>query len=83
MSGTLTDRLNSQYQLPNDTNNYTYPDLSGANLSGAENPKSFNDISQDLKENVDYIVNLRQSEVMNIPSSIIKIDVNGTIQKIR
>ena len=54
-----------------------------ANLSGAENPKSFNDISQDLKENVDYIVNLRQSEVMNIPSSIIKIDVNGTIQKIR
>ena len=48
-----------------------------------ENPKSFNDISQDLKENVDYIVNLRQSEVMNIPSSIIKIDVNGTIQKIR
>ena len=54
-----------------------------ANLSGAKNPKSFNDISQDLKENVDYIVNLRQSEVMNIPSSIIKLDVNGTIQKIR
>jgi L-threonylcarbamoyladenylate synthase len=54
-----------------------------ANLSGAENPKSFNDISQEIKENVDYIVNLRQSEVMNIPSSIIKIDVNGTIQKIR
>ena len=37
----------------------------------------------DIKENVDYIVNLRQSEVMNIPSSIIKIDVNGKIQKIR
>ena len=48
-----------------------------------ENPKSFNDIGQDIKENVDYIVNLRQSEVMNTPSSIIKIDVNGTIQKIR
>ncbi len=54
-----------------------------ANISGGENPKRFSDINKELIENVDYIVNLRQSEVMNIPSSIIKIDVNGTIQKIR
>ncbi|MDA9668993.1 L-threonylcarbamoyladenylate synthase [bacterium] len=54
-----------------------------ANLSGEENPKSFNDISQDIKENVDYIVNLRQNEIMNTPSSIIKLDINGTIQRIR
>lgn len=54
-----------------------------ANLSGGENPKIFSEINQDLKENVDYIVNLRQNEVMNMPSSIIKLAVNGTIQKIR
>ena len=54
-----------------------------ANLSGAENPKSFNDISQDLKENVDYIVNLRQDEIMETPSSIIKIKDDGKIEKIR
>ena len=54
-----------------------------ANLSGAKNPKTFSEINLDLKENVDYIVNLRQNEIMDTPSSIIKLAVNGTIQKIR
>ena len=54
-----------------------------ANLSGGANPKTFSEINQHLKENVDYIVNLRQNEIMNTPSSIIKLAVNGTIQKIR
>ena len=54
-----------------------------ANLSGGENPKTFSEINQGLKENVDYIVNLRQNEVMDKPSSIIKLANNGTIQKIR
>ena len=54
-----------------------------ANLSGGENPKTFSEINQELKENIDYTVNLGQNEVMNMPSSIIKLAVNGTIQKIR
>ena len=54
-----------------------------ANISGGENPKKFSDINDHLKQNVDYIVNLRQKEIMDTPSSIIKISSNGEIQKIR
>ena len=54
-----------------------------ANLSGGENPKKFGDINMELKENVDYIVNLRREEIMDTPSSIIKLYSNGKINKIR
>ena len=54
-----------------------------ANISGGENPYKFSDINDELKENVDYIVNLRQEEIMNKPSSIIKINLDGRIEKIR
>jgi len=54
-----------------------------ANISGGENPKKFSDINFDLKENVDYIVNLRREERMDTPSSIIKLYSNGKINKIR
>ena len=54
-----------------------------ANISGEKNPKSFTEINEDLKKNVDYIVNLRQEEIMEIPSSIIKIYDDGKIEKIR
>jgi L-threonylcarbamoyladenylate synthase len=54
-----------------------------ANLSGGENPKKYSDINLELKENVDYIVNLRREEIMDTPSSIIKLYSNGKINKIR
>ena len=54
-----------------------------ANISGGPNPEIFTDINNELKENVDYIVNLRQDEIMNKPSSIIKINLDGSIKKIR
>ena len=54
-----------------------------ANLSGEENPKKFSEINMELKDNVDYIVNLRQEEIMDTPSSIIKLYSNGKINKIR
>ena len=54
-----------------------------ANISGEKNPKSFAEINEDLKKNVDYIVNLRQEEIMENPSSIIKICDDGEIEKIR
>ena len=54
-----------------------------ANISGRENPKKFNDINFELKKNVDYIVNLRREEIMDTPSSIIKLYSNGKTNKIR
>jgi len=54
-----------------------------ANLSGEENPKKFSEINMQLKDNVDYIVNLRRQEIMDTPSSIIKLYSNGKINKIR
>jgi L-threonylcarbamoyladenylate synthase len=54
-----------------------------ANISGGPNPEIFSDINNELIENVDYIVNLRQDEIMNKPSSIIKINIDGSIKKFR
>ena len=54
-----------------------------ANISGGPNPDIFSDINNELIENVDYIVNLRQDEIMNKPSSIIKINIDGSIKKFR
>ena len=54
-----------------------------ANISGKESPKQFLDISNHIKNNVDYIVNLRKNEKMEKPSSIIKLEENGKIKKLR
>jgi L-threonylcarbamoyladenylate synthase len=54
-----------------------------ANISGKNSPTQFSEISEEIKNNVDYIVNLRKNEIMNISSSIIKINKDGSIQKIR
>ena len=54
-----------------------------ANISGEESPKQFLDISNHIKNNVDYIVNLRKNEKMEKPSSIIKLEENGKIKKLR
>tara|TARA_B100000902_G_scaffold389856_1_gene437751 strand:- start:24531 stop:25079 length:549 start_codon:yes stop_codon:yes gene_type:complete len=54
-----------------------------ANISGNCNPKCFNEIEDNIKEHVDYIVNLRIDEQMEKPSRIIKILPNGNIKNIR
>ena len=54
-----------------------------ANISGKKSPKQFLDISKHIKNNVDYIVNLRKNEKMEKPSSIIKLEENGKIKKLR
>lgn len=57
---------------------------SSANISGDETPQKFNDISKEIKEGVDYIVDYRQSETNNHkPSSIIKLGIDGEIKIIR
>ena len=54
-----------------------------ANISGNKIPKKFSEISKEIKENVDYIVNLRHNELMTTPSTIIMINEDGSIKKIR
>ena len=54
-----------------------------ANISGEIAPKQFSEISKEIKNNVDYIVNLRQNELMSTSSSIILINEDASITKIR
>ena len=54
-----------------------------ANISGKESPKQFSEISEEIKNNVDYIVNLRQNELMSTPSTILLINEDASIKKIR
>lgn len=55
-----------------------------ANLSGAKSPASFKDITNELKDQVDYVVDFRQDQVKKSkPSSIIKLMKNGEIKIIR
>ena len=55
-----------------------------ANISGQPSPKSFNEISEEVKSAVDYSVGYRQEEMSNPkPSSIIKLDKGGVIKIIR
>ncbi|MCB4809178.1 threonylcarbamoyl-AMP synthase [Tamlana sp. 62-3] len=54
-----------------------------ANISGAPTPKSFKEISADILNGVDYVVNLQKEKICNKPSSIIKIGNNGVFKIIR
>ena len=54
-----------------------------ANISGDKSPISFSEISEYIKQNSDYIVNLRLEERMETSSSIIKIESNGSITRLR
>ena len=55
-----------------------------ANVSGMPSPKSFSEISEEIKTNAGYIVNHRQNEKNNVPpSTIIKLEMNGEIKFIR
>lgn len=55
-----------------------------ANISGQPSPACYRDISDDIKNAVDYIVDFRRNENQkHTPSSIIKLETDGTIQVIR
>jgi L-threonylcarbamoyladenylate synthase len=55
-----------------------------ANISGEPFPKTFNEISTAIKNGVDYIVQHRRDDLMSSqPSSIIKLNNEGTIEIIR
>lgn len=55
-----------------------------ANISGDPSPSNFAEISDEIKNAVDYIVKYRQSDNTKAkPSSIIKVESNGVIKIIR
>lgn len=55
-----------------------------ANISGEEAPTFFDEISEEVKEQVDYIVEYRQDDITPAqPSSIIKLGPGGQINIIR
>lgn len=54
-----------------------------ANISGASSPKSFAQISPEIKIGVDYIVNLRRQDKNPAASKIIKLTAAGEIVVIR
>lgn len=55
-----------------------------ANVSGQPSPANFAEISEDVKNGVDYIVNYRRDDTSKAkPSSIIKLDSGGVITIIR
>ena len=55
-----------------------------ANISGEKSPASFDEISEEIKNQVDYIVEYRQNDTTPAqPSSIIKLGVGGRIDIIR
>lgn len=55
-----------------------------ANISGAPSPANFNEIAEEIKSAVDYVVNFRQDDMSRpSPSSIIKLGKGGLIDIIR
>ena len=54
-----------------------------ANISGMPAPKSFKEIHPDILKGVDYVVNLPDEKINATPSSIIKVNLDGSIEIIR
>lgn len=55
-----------------------------ANISGTPSPHCFGDISEEVKQAVDYIVDFRRDETTQAtPSSIIKLGAKGEVKIIR
>ncbi|PCJ23981.1 MAG: threonylcarbamoyl-AMP synthase [Flavobacteriales bacterium] len=54
-----------------------------ANISGFNTPLSFNEISNQIKDNVDFIVDAQFDTGNMTPSSLIKLGLNGAVEIIR
>ena len=55
-----------------------------ANVSGEPSPANFSEVSEVIKEGVDYIVSYRQADMSKAaPSGIIKLGAGGLVQVIR
>lgn len=54
-----------------------------ANISGSPAPKNFSEITPEILNGVDYVVNLPEENATSKPSSIIKLKNDGQVQIIR
>ncbi len=55
-----------------------------ANISGEIYPNNFSEISNDIIDNVDYIVNYKKEDnILKVPSDIIKVNIDNSIEIIR
>jgi len=55
-----------------------------ANLSGDPSPSLFNEISTQIRQQVDHVVNWRQNETEpSSPSAIVKLDIDGGMSILR
>lgn len=54
-----------------------------ANISGAPTPKSFAEISPEIINGVDYVVNLHRDKISTRPSTIIKLTSDSQVKIIR
>jgi len=55
-----------------------------ANISGEPSPQNFDEISEGIREGVDYVVQYRQDDITRYkPSSIIKLGTGGEIKILR
>lgn len=54
-----------------------------ANVSGAPTPKSFQEISPEIVQGVDYVVQLHRDRVASKPSTIIKLTLDAQVREIR
>ena len=55
-----------------------------ANISDQPHPKNYNEIDEQIKTQIDYIVNFNRNNINKIkPSSILKLGINGEFQIIR
>ena len=86
----MGDNNTAAFRIPNDQfcqnliTSFKLPIVStSANISGATQPTQFSEISNEIKNNVDYIVNLRTNEIMHTPSDILFIQPDGSVKKIR
>ncbi|MCL3779835.1 threonylcarbamoyl-AMP synthase [Prolixibacteraceae bacterium JC049] len=83
--GTLGIRVTSEKFSAELIRRFRKPIVStSANISGEPSPQNFSEISEEIKNGVDFIVEYRQEETNNpAPSSIIKLGVGGEIQILR
>ena len=83
--GTVALRLVKEAFCKNLIKRFRKPVVStSANISGQPSPKFFSEISQDIKNKVDYIVRYRQDDkTPRQPSSIIKWNNDGTTTLVR
>ncbi len=83
--GTIGIRITNEKFSNNLISRFRNPIVStSANISGQSSPENFNEISEEIKNAVDYIVNFRQDDNSKAkPSSIIKLGVGGEIKILR